>query len=90
MILRYRLRDLIKIYDDFVNDPIEGDFQKTLLLFQIGRKTLVEYNVSVTSKPDHPPPPPGRPLGNFLKERILYLRAQRKCESPTPGAEKLC
>ena len=43
VILRYKLRDLIKIYDDFVNDPIEGDFQKTLLLFQIGRKSLVEY-----------------------------------------------
>ena len=27
----------------FVNDPIKGDFQKTLLPFQIGRKSLVEY-----------------------------------------------
>ena len=43
MILRYKLRDLIKIYDDFVNDPIKGDFQKTLLLFQIVRKSLLEY-----------------------------------------------
>ena len=43
VILRYKLRDLIKIYDDFVNDPIKGDVQKTLLLFQIGRKSLVEY-----------------------------------------------
>ena len=42
VILRYKLRDLIKIYDDFVNDPIKGDFQKTLLLFQIGRKSLVK------------------------------------------------
>ena len=42
VILRYKLRDLIKIYDDLVNDPIKGDFQKTLLLFQIGRKSLVE------------------------------------------------
>ena len=32
VILQYVLRDLIKIYD-FVNDPIKGDFQKTLLLF---------------------------------------------------------
>ena len=24
VILRYELRDLIKIYDDFVNDPING------------------------------------------------------------------
>ena len=38
-----KLRDLIKICDDFVNDPIKGDFQKTLLLFQIGKKSLVEY-----------------------------------------------
>ena len=37
MILRYKLRDLIKVYDNFVNDPIKGDFQKTLLLYQIGR-----------------------------------------------------
>ena len=43
VILRYKLCDLIKICDDFVNDPIKGDFQKTLLLFQIGRKSLVEY-----------------------------------------------
>ena len=39
----YKLRDFIKIYDDYVNDPIKGDFQKTLLLFQIGRKSFVEY-----------------------------------------------
>ena len=44
VILRYKLRDFIKIYDDFVNDPVKGDFQKTLLLFQIGKKSLVEYN----------------------------------------------
>ena len=43
VILRYKLRDFVKIYDDFVNDPTKGDFQKTLLLFQIGRKSLVEY-----------------------------------------------
>ena len=42
VILRYKLRDFIKIYDDFVNDPIKRDFQKTFLLFQIGRKSL-EY-----------------------------------------------
>ena len=42
VILRYKLRDFIKSYDDFVNDPIKGGFQKTLLLFQIGRKSLVE------------------------------------------------
>ena len=43
VILRYKLRDFINIYDDFVNDPIKGDFQKTLLQFQIRRKSLVEY-----------------------------------------------
>ena len=43
VILRYKLRDLIKIYDDFVNDPIKEDFQKTLLLFQISRKSLMEH-----------------------------------------------
>ena len=43
VILRYKLRDFIKISDDYVNDPIKGDFQKTLLLFQIGKKSLVEY-----------------------------------------------
>ena len=42
MIIRYKLSDFIKD-DDYVNDPVQGDFQKTLLLFQIGRKNLVEY-----------------------------------------------
>ena len=28
VILQYKLRDLIKICDDFVNDPIKGDFQE--------------------------------------------------------------
>ena len=43
VILRYKLRDFIKIYDDHVNDPIKGDFQKTLFLFHIDRKSFVEY-----------------------------------------------
>ena len=43
VILRYKLRDFIKIYDDYVNDPIKEDFQKALLLFHIGRKSFVEY-----------------------------------------------
>ena len=43
VILRYQLRDLLKIYDDFVNYPTKEDFQKTLLLFQIDRKSLVKY-----------------------------------------------
>ena len=29
MIILYKLRDLIKIYDNFVNDPIKGDFKVT-------------------------------------------------------------
>ena len=44
VILRYKLRDLIKIYYDFVNDPIKGSFQKILLLFQIGRKVWWNIN----------------------------------------------
>ena len=32
MILRYKLRDLIKIYADYVNDPTKGDFQKTVTI----------------------------------------------------------
>ena len=43
VILRYKLCDFIKIYDDYINDPIKGDFQKTLLLFQISRKSFLEY-----------------------------------------------
>ena len=43
VILRYKLCDFIKIYDDYVNDSIKGDFQKTLLIFHIGRKSFVEY-----------------------------------------------
>ena len=43
VILQCKLRDLTKIYDDYVNGPMKGYFQKTLLLFQIGRKSLVEY-----------------------------------------------
>ena len=40
----YKLRDFIKVYDDYVNGPIKGDFQKTLLLFHIGRK--VSWNIN--------------------------------------------
>ena len=43
VIPRYKLHDFIEIYDDYVNDPIKGDFQKALLLFHIGRKSFVEY-----------------------------------------------
>ena len=43
VILRYKLCDFIKICDDYVNGPIKEDFQKTLLLFHIGRKSFVKY-----------------------------------------------
>ena len=42
VILRYKLSDFIKIYDDYVNGPKKEDFQKTLLLFHIGRKSFVK------------------------------------------------
>ena len=44
MVFRYKLRDFIK-KNDYVNDPIKGDFQRALLLFQIGRKSLMEYKL---------------------------------------------
>ena len=40
--------------------------------------------VSVNSKPDHLP---GQTPGNLLKGECLTPRAQRKCETPTTGAE---
>ena len=43
VILRYKLRDFVKICDDYVSDPTKGDFQKALSLFHIGRKSFVEY-----------------------------------------------
>ena len=42
VILRYKLRNFIKIYDNYVNDQTKGDFQKTLLPFHIGRKSFME------------------------------------------------
>ena len=43
VILRHKLCDFIKIYDDYTNDPTKGDFQTTLVLFHIGRTSFVEY-----------------------------------------------
>ena len=37
VILRYKLPDFIKS-DDYVNDPIKGDSQKTLVLFRLAGK----------------------------------------------------
>ena len=34
--------------------------------------------------------PPRQTTGNFLKGRIPHPRAQRQCETLTPGAEKMC
>ena len=46
-------------------------------------------NVSVNSKPDHPPS--GQTPGNcFERAKFPTSQAQRKCETPTPGAEKSC
>ena len=45
-------------------------------------------NVSVNSKPDHPPPP-GKPQGNFLERAKSLPRAQRKCET-SPLMQKNC
>ena len=36
-------QSLLFNFRDYVNDPIKEDFQKTLLLFHIGRKSFVEY-----------------------------------------------
>ena len=40
VILRYKLRGLIKIYDDFVDDPI---FSRFCYYFRLAEKKLVEY-----------------------------------------------
>ena len=34
VILQYKLRDLIKIYDDFVSDPIKGIFRRLCYYFR--------------------------------------------------------
>ena len=49
MILRYKHGDFIEIYDDYVNDPLKGDFQRTLLLFHIGRNSFVELLMALTA-----------------------------------------
>ena len=42
-ILRYKLRDFIKIYD-YVNDPIKGDFQKACYYFIFAGKVSWNRN----------------------------------------------
>ena len=53
MILRYTLYDFIKIHDDYVNDPIKGDFQKTLLLFHIRGHSPANKRFQVRSRSPH-------------------------------------
>ena len=38
VILQNKLRDLIKIYDDFVNDPMKGDLRRLCYYFRSARK----------------------------------------------------
>ena len=38
VIFRTKLRDLIKIYDDFVNDPINGIFRRLRYYFRSAEK----------------------------------------------------
>ena len=43
VILRYKLRDLIKIYDDFINDPIKGIFRRLCYYFSLlGLSSLID------------------------------------------------
>ena len=47
--------------------------------------TFHAYNVSVNSKPDHPPPR-AKPPGNFFDGRIPHPQAKKKFKTPTPWA----
>ena len=38
VILRYKLRDFIKVYDDFVNNPIKGVFRRLCYYFRSAGK----------------------------------------------------
>ena len=44
--LRYKLRDFIKIYDNYVNGPIKGDFQKTFSYYFISAGINVSWNIN--------------------------------------------
>ena len=46
VILRYKLRDFIKIYDDYVSGPIKGDFQKTFSYYFISAGIKVSWNIN--------------------------------------------
>ena len=48
---------------------------------------VIEYSVSVNSKPDHSPPTRPPAPGIFRKSEFPTQLALRKCETPTPGAE---
>ena len=44
VILWYKLRNFMKIYDDYVKGPMKEDFKKTLLPLHIGRK--ISWNIN--------------------------------------------
>ena len=44
--LRYKLCDFIKIYDDYVNGPIKGDFQKTFSYYFISAGIIVSWHIN--------------------------------------------
>ena len=44
VILGYKLRDFIKIYDDFVNDPVKGDFGRLCYYFRSAGKVWWNIN----------------------------------------------
>ena len=46
VILRYRSRDFIKIYDDYVNGPIKGDAQKTFSYYFRSAGIKVSWNIN--------------------------------------------
>ena len=46
LILRYKLRDFIKIYDDYVNGPIKRDFQKTFSYYFISAGIKVSWSIN--------------------------------------------
>ena len=62
MILRYKLCDFIKIHDDYVNDQMKGDFQKTLLLFHIRGRVYIYIAQSVEHSPANQEVPGSLPV----------------------------
>ena len=46
VILRYKLRDFIKSYNDYVNGPMKGDFQKTFSYYFISAGIKVSWKMN--------------------------------------------